>query len=151
MRPLKTFAAAILVATATPLAGGHFSKTVPPPIPSVAGWERIAGVLDFESPRVTVQYEFYVNPVRPATYEVVRYRVTDLGPQRADRTRYPATEKLQWDRDGRDLRRFECVFDAARTTPCAWLEMDKGGADYNREVPLLIWLYDAHNKASKGQ
>jgi hypothetical protein len=146
VRPLKAFAIAVLALTATPFAVAQFSKSVPEAIPSVLGWERITGDLEFEKPRVAVQYEFYVNPARPAIYEVVRYRVTDLGPVPKDRVRYPTTEKLQWDRDGRDLRRFECVENAAKGAGCAWHEMEKGGADYVREVPVLLWLYNAHNK-----
>ena len=147
MRPLKAFAAVILALTATPLAVvAQFSVKVPMAVPSVEGWERIAGDLELHNPHVAVQYEFYVNPARPAIYEVVRYRVTDLGPVPKDKTRYPTTEKLQWDRDGRDLRRFECLPRAAGGAGCAWHEMEKGGADYVREVLVLLRLYDAHNR-----
>jgi hypothetical protein len=145
MSPLKAFAVLVLALTATPLAVAQFSTIVPMGIPSVEGWERITGDLEFESPRVAVQYEFYVNPERPATYEVVRYRVTDLGPVPKGQSRYATTEKLQWERDGRDVRRFECVPSAARGS-CSWQEMEKGSADYVREVPVLLWLYGAHNK-----
>lgn len=147
MRTLKTFAVAVLVATATPLAVAHFTTNVPAVVPSVVGWERIAGDLKFQQPRVDAQYEFYVNPARPAIYEVVRYRVTDPGREARGEAPYPTTEKLQWDRDGRDLRRFECVQTQAEGE-CAWREMEKGGADYVREVPMLLWLYGQHNKAS---
>ena len=126
----------------------QFSKDMPPAVPSVQGWERITGDLEFEGPRVAIQYEFYVNPARPAIYEVVRYRVTDLG-RPADR-RYPTTEKLQWDRDGRDLRRFECVRGAADAA-APGSEMAKGSDDYLREVPVLLWLYGAHQKASSAR
>jgi hypothetical protein len=146
VRPLKAFAVAVLAVTSTPLAVAHFSRDVPPGIPSVRGWERITGDLHFQSPRVAVQYEFYVNPARPAIYEVVRYRFFDLGPDRKDEQRYPTTEKLQWDRDGRDLRRFECVANGAGGAGCAWHEMEKGGEDYLREVPVLLWLYGAHRR-----
>jgi hypothetical protein len=151
VRPLKAFAAAILAVTTAPFAVAQFSKKVPMAIPSVQGWERITGDLEFESPRVAVQYEFYINPARPAAYEVVRYRVTDLGPARTDKPRYPTTEKLQWDRDGRDVRRFECVENSAGEAGCAWQEMEKGGADYLREVPVLLWLYGAHHKSTQGR
>jgi hypothetical protein len=145
VRPPKAFAVAVLAFTATPLAVAQFSKDVPLAIPSVEGWERITGDLEFARRRVTVQYEFYVNPARPAIYEVVRYRVTDLGPVPKDKVRYPTTEKLQWDRDGRDLRRFECVETPPAGVGCTWQEMEKGGSDYLREVPVLLWLYGAHN------
>jgi hypothetical protein len=146
VRPLKASAIAVLAFTATPLAVAQFSTRVPMAIPSVEGWERITGDLEFQDPRVAIQYEFYVNPERRAAYEVVRYRVTDLGPARNDEPRPPATEKLQWDRDGRDVRRFECVDRAAGRTGCDWHEMEKGGADYVREVLVLLRLYDAHNR-----
>jgi hypothetical protein len=150
VRPLEAFAALILALTATPLAVvAQFSEKVPMAVPSVEGWERIVGDLELARPHVAVQYEFYVNPARPGTYEVVRYRVTDLGPVPKDKTRYPTTEKLQWDRDGRDLRRFECVERVASGPGCAWHEMEKNGADYAREVPVLLWLYGAHNQASR--
>jgi len=149
VRPLKAFAVAVLAFTATPLAVAQFSKDVPMAIPSVEGWERITGDLEFARQRVAVQYEFYVNPARPAIYEVVRYRVTDLGPVPRDKVRYPTTEKLQWDRDGRDLRRFECVASPEAGGACAWHEMEKGGAAYVREVPVLLWLYGAHNARNK--
>ena len=149
MRSLKAFAAAILTFAATPFAVAHFSKDVPTAIPSVRGWERITGNVEFMSPRVAVQYEFYINPRRPAAYEVVRYRVTDLGPVRKDKARYPTTEKLQWDRDGRDVRRFECVGNGGDGAACSWQEMEKGSPDYLREVPVLLWLYGAHHQMMK--
>ncbi len=151
VRALSPLAVAVLSIVATPLAVAHFARNVPTVVPSVEGWERIAGDFEFQKPRVAVQYEFYVNPARPAIYEVVRYRVTDLAPPPEGSTGkvpYPATEKLQWDRDGRDLRRFECVGGKAETN-CVWQEMEKGGHDYVREVPVLLWLYDTHNRASQ--
>ena len=148
MCPIKAAAVALLAFTAAPIGVAQFSSKVPVAIPSVQGWERITGDLEVVSPRVDVQYEFYVNPARQAAYEVVRYRVTDRDPNRKG-NRYPATEKLQWDRDGRDVRRFECVASAPAGPGCAWEEMEKGSPDYLREVPVLLWLYGEHQKAMK--
>ena len=53
-------------------------RTFPQGFPSVKGWERIDGEIEVASPRTRVQYEFYVNPLRQAKYEVIRYRVTSL-------------------------------------------------------------------------
>jgi hypothetical protein len=61
------------------------------------------------------------------------------------------SERLQWDRDGRDLRRFECVESATVGAPCAWREMEKGGAEYLGEVPILLQLYNAHNRKAQGR
>lgn len=151
VRPSKALAAVVLALTATPLAGAHFTATVPAIVPSVVGWERITGDLEFQNPRLAVQYEFYVNPARPAIYEVVRYRVTELGPRPRGGVRYPTTEKLQWDRNGRDLRRFECLEDVAGAKGCAWREMEKGSNDYLREVGVLLWLYGEHRKITQSR
>lgn len=147
MRFLKAFAALAVALTATPLAVGQFAREVPTVVPSVEGWERIAGELHLENPRRAVRYEFYVNPARLAIYEVVRYRVTSF-PEGGER-RSRVTEKLQWDRDGRDLRRFECVASVRAGAACAWHEMEKGGAAYLREAPFLTSLYFAHNRQSR--
>lgn len=148
MSPLKAGAAAVLALATGPLAAmAPFSAELPRGVPAAAhGWELISGDLEFENPRLSVQYEFYVNPVRPAIYEVVRYRVVELGPV-AEYRRYAPTEKLQWDRDGRDLRRYECV--PASRGGCAWREMEKGGEEYLREVPVLLWLYGIHRRVAR--
>lgn len=146
MSPLKAWAAAILALSTGPLADRpEFTPRTPEGVPSVRGWERITGDFEFETPRLSVQYEFYVNPARPAVYEVVRYRIVEMGAV-AESRRYAVTEKLQWDRDGRDLRRFECVPRAGGG--CSWREMEKGGKDYLREVPVLLWLYGLHRNLS---
>ena len=146
MSPLKAGAAAFLALATGPLGGvGQSAGDVPPGIPAGSGWERITGDVEFESPRLSVRYEFWVNPERPAIYEVVRYRVVELGP--GSGLAHPVTENLQWDRDGHDLRRFQCV-----TEPdggCAWREMEKGGTEYLREVPVLMWLYGVHRQVNR--
>ena len=148
MSPLKACAAAFLALATGPLAGlSPFARTVPLDLPHFQGWERISGDVQLESPRMSVQYEFFVNPARPAIYEVVRYRIVELDFTEA--RRYPTTEKLQWDRDGRDVRRFECAGEPGQA--CAWREMAKGGDDYTREIPVLIWLYGLHNGISRDQ
>jgi hypothetical protein len=148
MSPFKAGATAVLALATGPFAAlAPFSAELPRDVPTAtSGWERISGDLEFESPRISVQYEFFVNPARPAIYELVRYRIVELGPVVESR-RYPTTEKLQWDRDGRDLRRFECM--PAPRSGCAWREMEKGTPDYLREVPVLMWLYGMHRRVSR--
>ena len=144
MRALKALTAAVLALGAGPVAEpAHFAKGVPAGVPSVAGWERISGELELADPHVSVQYEFYVNPERLAAYEVVRYRITERSSVVASR-RYAATEKLQWDRDGRDVRRWECMPAAGRG--CDWREMARDTKEYIREVPVLLWLYGQHQR-----
>ncbi len=143
MSPFKSCAAAFLALATGPLGDlAPFSPQVPPALPAFRGWERISGDIEVESPRLAIQYEFFVNPERPASYEVVRYRIVQL--DAPEGRRYATSEKLQWDRDGLDVRRFECV---AEASGCAWREMEKGGKDYLLEVPVVIWLYGLHRKA----
>ena len=90
VRPLKALAAVILALTATPLAVRRAVLGEGPgggPVGRGLGADR--GRPELASPHVAVQYEFYVNPERPAIYEVVRYRVTDLGPVRRTRRVIP--------------------------------------------------------------
>ena len=141
MGAFKACVAAILALATGPLAERAFTRRVPDPVPSFQGWERIAGDVEIETPRISIQYEFFVNPERPATYEVVRYRVIERDP--AENRRYPTTEKLQWDRNGRDVRRFECV---AAGDGCTWRELEKGSKEYLLEVPVILWIYGLHSR-----
>ena len=146
MTPLKALAAGILALATGPLAGDPaFTRSVPDGLPDFHGWERISGDVQISAPRVVVQYEFFVNPERLAIYEIVRYRVIEL--DFVESRRYPTTEKLQWDRNGRDLRRFECM--PTSGDGCAWRELAKDGQDYGREMPVLLWLYGLHNRLAR--
>ena len=147
MRLWKPLAVAILAVTAIPFATGQLSRDAPAMVPSAEGWERISGDVELDRPRVAVSYEFFVNPERPLIYEIVRYRVTRLGAKGSAPAR--GNEKLQWDRDGRDLRRFECMAGDAADQACAWREMDKDAAEYRDEVPMLLAMYAAHNRKQK--
>jgi hypothetical protein len=148
---MKAWAAAVLLALVVPLASfarpSTFSAGVPDQVPSVRGWERIAGDIAIVDPPTRVEYEFYVNPDRPAAYEVVRYRITQQGPV-SEWRRYATSEKLQWDLDGHDVRRYECVPAAAdgRGDQCRWREMAKGSKEYVLEVPVVLWLYGLHRQ-----
>jgi hypothetical protein len=144
--PFKAVAAGILALATGPLGGrAPFTRDVPGALPDFRGWERISGDVQLSSPRVSVEYEFYVNPQRPMIYEIVRYRIVEV--DFVEGRRYPVAERLQWDRDGRDLRRFECVAEPGGS--CAWREMSKAGDDYRREMPVLLWLYGLHNRLSR--
>ena len=144
MRALKIVAAVALALTTSPVAG-RFTPEVPSVVPSVEGWETFSGEVEFGRPaRVAVQYEFFVNPARPVIYEVVRYRVTLLGA--GGEPDSVSNEKLQWDRNGRDLRRFECVGNEPAVGGCTWREMATGGDEFIREVPVLLQMYAAHNR-----
>lgn len=142
----KTVAVTFLLLALAPLPPLlPFTAVVPAGLPSTEGWEKVSGAADLEEPRARVEYEFYVNPRRPGIYELVRYRVT-LPPGTAHAADYPALEKLQWQKGARDLRRFECHPGATPTGPCRWRELLPGSQAYDREVPVIVWLYGVHNR-----
>jgi hypothetical protein len=127
-----------------------FVATLPEGLPSLQGWEKVAGAADLEDPRLRVEYEFYVNPRRRGVYELIRYRVIlPVGTANADD--YPALEKLQWHKAEKELRRFECGPGADPLAPCHWRELVQGTAEYHREVPVILWLYGVHRRLSEGR
>ncbi len=116
-----------------------FATRLPEGVPSVAGWERVFGDADF--PDLQVRYEFHVRPARQGAYEVVRYRFAGSAA-----TRYGVHEVLQWDVNGRDVRRYECVPlpSAANAAPCAWHVLSKDSDRYRSEAFVLLWIYGLH-------
>jgi hypothetical protein len=142
----KAAAVALLVFALGPVEGAlPFAATLPAGLPSMQGWEKITGEVTLDNPRLRVQYEFYVNPVRPALYELIRYRVT-VPDRPAGAEDYPPLEKLQWQAGQQDLRRFECAPGAELGSPCRWRELVQGSEEYHREVPVILWLYGVHRR-----
>jgi hypothetical protein len=116
--------------------GSRFSAQLPQGLPDMAKWERIRGTFEVQTPPVKLEYELYVAPARPAVYAVTRYRIT---PKNA---KLPGHEKLQWDRNGTDVRRYECVPEApTRSTPCRWNEFFRGSPEYDGELGPLLSVY----------
>ena len=123
--------------------GIALGSSLPEGVPSVAGWERVAGEADFTNPDFSVRYEFFVRPGRAGAYEVVRYRFEGPGA-----TGFALHERLQWDKDGREVHRYECrpaeppdVGDG-----CAWREPPRDSQSYRNEVRVVLWLYDLHRR-----
>ncbi len=127
----------VLVACASRV---RFSK-LPPGLPDVSQWETSSGSVEFPNPPVLLEYQLYVAPWRPSVYSVTRYRFSPRN------TKEVAHEKLQWDRNGLDVRRYECVpEDKTRPMPCRWEELPRGSAAYNGELVPLLSVYDTHAK-----
>lgn len=130
---------ALAVAALACASGARFSPQMPPDVPDVSRWETSSGSFEFENPPTRLEYQLYVAPARPAVYSVTRYRFT---PKSA---RQPVHEKLQWDRNGLDVRRYECVPDSpARAVPCRWEEFLRGSPAYNQELVPLLSVYNTH-------
>ena len=147
---LRTFRATVaLLGGAAALAcaaSSRFSGPLPQGLPDVARWERFRGSYALETPRVTVEYELYVAPARPSVYSLTRYRAT------LEHAQEPSREKLQWDRNGLDVRRYECVPQtAAASMPCNWNEFLRGSPEYNQELDLLLQVYGMHARQSRGE
>jgi len=132
-----------LAALAAACGTAGFAAALPPGLPDVTGWERSAGSAELENPRRSVAYELLVHPDRPAVYSVTRYR-TRLAAQ--DGAGGPGWhEKLQWDRDGKDVRRYTCEKPAGATRrPCRWREFARGSAEYDLEMPVILSIYALH-------
>jgi hypothetical protein len=114
---------------------------LPSGLPDVSRWETSSGSVDFPNPPTRLEYQLYVAPARPAFYSVTRYRFT---PKAATEV---AHEKLQWDRNGTDVRRYECVPEnKSRALPCRWEELPRGSAAYIGELVPLLSVYDTHAK-----
>ena len=117
----------------------RFSPRLPPDLIDVSRWEKLAGSAGIVSARLDVEYELYVSPQRPNVYSVTRYRITPWS------AREPSHEKLQWDRDGRDVRRYECAPETpSLANPCQWRELPRGGAEYIGELGGLLSIYNLH-------
>jgi len=134
-----------LGAAATSCAKRVFVAGFPPALPELAGWERSSGSAQFDDPHRVVDYELYVAPARPAVYSVTRYRVRYSDPAAQTASGIASSEKVQWDRDGRDVRRFECVSLPPQRGGCVWHELFRGSPAFDKETPAVIQIYALHS------
>jgi hypothetical protein len=134
-----------LIASALLLLGcrssGGFVTYLPAALPDVSRWQKMSGSAEIKNPDGRLEYELFVNPLRLGQYSVSRYRLSLRNQEGRDA--YPSSdnEKLQWDRDGSDVRRFECNGGGRN---CAWRELPKGLAAYDSEMPALLRTYALH-------
>jgi len=141
---LCALALLVFVALVTSCRTAGFATALPVGLPDMTGWEKSAGSAEFENPRRSVAYEVFVHPDRPAVYSVTRYRIRLLTPDAAAE-RLGWDEKLQWDRDGKDVRRFRCEAPAGSASQrCRWRELPRGSAEYDLEMPAILSIYALH-------
>jgi hypothetical protein len=121
---------------------------------TVGGWEKFAGRADL--PEASLVYELYVNPVRPALYEITRYRLTTATVGSDGRTRREQeTEKVLWNSapgTKQPLMAFEWV--ARRTwrtlwmaTRGEWRRMEPGSPAYDSAMKTAINVYFVRNQS----
>jgi hypothetical protein len=126
--------------------GSTFVATLPQGLPDLRTWEKSTGWAELDSPRRTVEYELYVGPQRQGVYSVTRYRITIKDPHEQRKSGITPIEKLQWDLDGRDVRRFECAPPSGRGAHCTWKQIPTGSPEYLREMPVLLSVYGLHRR-----
>lgn len=155
---LRGLGVAVVVLLGCASAGPHrLADRLPAELPdalTLAGWHRFAGRADMGD-SATVVYELYVNPVRPALYEITRYRVTRTTEDgEGRRSAREETEKVLWNpvsTTRQPLRCFEWV--GTRSWRTLWLA-DKGEwrriapatPAYDSEMRKAIRVYALHNE-----
>ena len=136
MQLLRPPALALAATALSCASSARFSPQLPHDVPDVSRWEQKSGRAPCVNPSGVIDYALFVAPSRPTVYSVTRYRVTLQSPHATQ------NEKLQWDKDGKDVRRYECVPHAADPhAPCDWREFARGSAEYNAELGALITVY----------
>jgi hypothetical protein len=119
-----------------------FSRQPPEPITGFAEWPSISG--EVQTTELSFGYRFYVNPERPALYQVMRYRLRLHGEGAA------STEKFLWvERPGErvPIRCFELPLGQG----AVWREMRPGTSEYAREMHTLIAVLGHQNRDARRQ
>jgi hypothetical protein len=148
-------AALVLLGCAT--AGPYrLTERLPAELPdaaTIAGWERYAGQARIGESAVV--YELYVNPVRPALYEITRYRLTSTALDTDGRRRsHEETEKVLWNPatvPRQPLRCFEWVTQKSWKklwlgASGEWRRIEPSTAAYKSEMETAIKVYNLHNQ-----
>jgi hypothetical protein len=148
--------AALLVAGCASAISHRLTRGLPAELPdaaTLAGWERFTGQASTDDG--TVVYELYVNPVRPALYEITRYRMTTSAPDDKGRPRrHEETEKVLWNPaigPREPLRAFEWIDKPSWKSlwlgdPGEWRRIDPSTPAYASEMRTAIRVYRLHNQ-----
>jgi hypothetical protein len=134
-----------------PLSASALSLKLPDTLPDVSDWQDING--EFTLPRVEARYDFYVNPVRGAIYQMMHYRVRFLKPVFKAEWSYPPSDKLVWnDRPGEHipLRMFERL-EATPEAAARWRELPQDSAEYKTELLVGAQLLAVHRAIRLGE
>ena len=110
-------------------------------MPDLAAFSKASGSVELEDGKGTLRYELYYKPNR-SEYEVIRYRL--VGWDGGGGPSYSSNERLQWQAAQKDVRRFEC--EPSQTGACSWHEMAKTAPEYRRELPIILWVLNVHNR-----
>jgi hypothetical protein len=135
---LFTAAFVALVASAAP--AGGFVDHLPEGVPDLGRLSKASGSAELEN-GTSLEYELYYD-TRRGNYEIIRYRVS--GWDGGGEGPYSANERLQWQAQVKDVRRYEC--EPSASGGCRWRELARSGAEYRREVRIVMWVLGLHNR-----
>jgi hypothetical protein len=155
-RSLRAAGLALALAGCATSGSHRLAERLPAELPdamTISGWDRFAG--QARMGEATVVYELYVNPIRPALYEITRYRVTSTARDRDGRSRsHEQTEKVLWNAapgKREPLRAFEWI--TKRTWRKLWLgaggewrRIEPSTPVYDSEMRNAIRVYTLHNE-----
>jgi hypothetical protein len=136
-------AAALCGGAACASSTSSFSLMLPPGVPSLEGWEKNEARGELSAPRGVIDYQLFVRPGREAVYEVIRYRMKFANAGEGARAGFNANEHLQWDLNGRTLRRFELM---PTEQGARWEELAAGSERYSRETAVILGVLGLHRK-----
>lgn len=141
---------ALILAGCATSGARRLAERLPAELPdalTLAGWDRFAGQAQMGD--AVVVYELYVNPIRPALYEITRYRLTSTA-----RGRRQQTEKVLWNPATglrEPLRAFEWIHKRTWKTlwlgdPGEWRRIEPQTPAYESEMRNAIRVYQLHNE-----
>ena len=147
------WASALLLAFAVPVAGQDadldFAPVLPEGVGNVTGWQVITG--DFETANARGAYRFYVNPVRAAMYQLMRYRVDLRGAAGASGRERSGAERVAFIRRPGVPEPMACWERQPPGTSPAWRELTAGTEEYNLEMGVLFQTLAVHRRALAAQ
>lgn len=143
---MKSFLVVALAVSAGLLAAAEapLALRIPAGVPDGAalGWEKVSGEVETRTERV--RYEFYVNPVRAAIYEVARYRMVRLSEREGGPHASAETEKLVWNaRPGTG----QVPLCFALQGDGVWKALLPGTAAYRGEMGTAMQVFGLHRSA----
>jgi hypothetical protein len=106
------------------------------------GWEKITGEVDTATESLV--YSLFVNPARPAIYELAQYRFVRLEGQ----TRTRLTEKFVWNKYPSGGKGPQCF---ALETSGQWRMLERGSDEYRSEMGMTMHVYGVHRQLALGR
>jgi len=147
------WASALLLAFAVPVAGQDadldFAPVLPEGVGNVTGWQVITG--DFETANARGAYRFYVNPVRAAMYQLMRYRVELRGPAAAARPSRGGAERVAFVRHPGAHEPMACWERQPPGATPEWRRLEARTEEYDVEMGVLIQVLAVHREARTAQ